>query len=631
MRFASELLFCLAVTVAAASAQTPGGSSAEAEKIYAERCAKCHESGVPRAANREALRRLSPDAIRIALTSGTMVTQAADLSPAQIDMLARMLGSAATTAPPASTSNACPVDASSSFVDPLDRARWNGWGANLSQHRFQPAEMALLPANQVPRLKLKWSFGFPGVSRAYAQPTVVGGRVFVGSASGVVYALSAASGCQHWAFKADAPVRTAITIGPGSAPGKWLTYFGDQRANVYALDALTGEVSWKRRVDDFGGAMMTGAPTLAEGTLYVVTSSVEEVSGANAKYECCKFRGSLSALNALTGDVRWKSYTIPEEPKPVRKNKQGVQLWGPSGAAVWSSAAVDLKRGVVYATTGDSYSDPAAGTSDAFIAFDVKTGKLLWSRQTTARDAFTIDCGLPEAARANCPEANGPDFDFGSSPILADLPTGRSAVIAGQKSGVVHAVDPDRGGTILWQTRVGKGSALGGVQWGSAFDGHRVYVALSDADPEPAQPGTPGAQPTVFGQPMRLNPQAGGGLFALDPATGKIIWTKPHPGCGDRPNCSPAQSAAVTAIPGVVFSGGLDGHLRGYASDDGTIIWDVDTVQSYKTVNGVPANGGSLDGPGPVVVDGMLFVNSGYGFIGGIPGNVLLAFSVDGR
>ncbi len=376
---------------------------------------------------------------------------------------------------------------------------------------------------------------------------------------------------------------------------------------------------------------MTGAPTLADGTLYVVTSSAEEVLGANPKYECCKFRGSVSALDAATGAVRWKSYTIPEEPKPVRKNKIGVQLWGPSGAGVWSSPVVDLKRSAVYVTTGDSYSDPAASTSDAFVAFDIKTGKLLWSRQTTAGDAFTIDCGLPEAMRTNCPEANGPDFDFGSSPILVDLPNGRRALIAGQKSGVVHAVDPDRDGAILWQTRVGKGTTLGGVQWGSAYDAGRVYVALSDVQPEPAPAGTPGAQPTAFGMPMRLNAQAGGGLFALDAATGKIIWNTPHPGCAERPACSPAQSAAVTAIPGVVFSGGLDGHLRAYASENGSIIWDTDTAQPYKTVNGVPANGGSLDGPGPVVVGGMVFVNSGYAFVGGMPGNVLLAYSIEGQ
>jgi polyvinyl alcohol dehydrogenase (cytochrome) len=629
MRLVSMLLFLFGVSVGVASGQTQEAANREGEALYAERCAKCHESGVPRAANREGLRGLPPDAISLALTKGIMRTQAEGLTPAQIETLARMLGRPTPAAAPQAANNACPSE-TSSFANALERPRWNGWGADLSQSRFQPAGMAQLPANQVPQLKLKWAFGFPGVNRAFAQPTVVGGRVFVGSASNTVYSLSAASGCQYWAFRTDAPVRTAISIGRGAEPGRWIAYFGDQGANAYAVDALTGEQLWKRRADDFRGATITGAPTLADGTLYVVTSSAEEVLGASGKYECCKFRGSVSALDAATGEVRWRSYTIPEEPKPVRKNKLGVQLWGPSGAGVWSSPAVDVKKGVVYVTTGDSYSDPAASTSDAFIAFDVKTGKLLWSRQTTAGDAFTIDCGLPEAMRTNCPEANGPDFDFGSSPILAELPNGRRALIAGQKSGMVHGIDPENG-AILWQTRVGKGTALGGVQWGSAFDGSRVYVALSDVQPEPAKPGEAGAQPTLFGIPMRLNAQAGGGLFALNPATGAIIWNRPHPGCGDRPGCSPAQSAAVTAIPGVVFSGGLDGHLRAYASEDGAIIWDVDTRQAYQTVNGVAANGGSLDGPGPVVVGGMLFVNSGYAFVGGIPGNVLLAYSVDGR
>lgn len=630
MRVASLLLLVLGVTVPAANGQTQQTQNQDGEKLYTERCATCHETGVPRAPNRAALRLLAPDTIRLAMTLGSMRTQAEGLTLPQIELLARTLGAATAASP--SVDNSCPANAPS-FVNALERPRWNGWGAGTSQQRFQPAAMAQLPANQVPRLKLKWAFGFPGVNRAFAQPTVVGGRVFVGSAASMVYSLSASTGCQYWAFKSDTPVRTAITVarGSGNQSGRWVAYFGDQRANAYAVDALTGTLLWKRVVDDFRGATMTAAPTLADDTLYVATSSGEEAIGANPKYECCKFRGSVSALNAATGEVRWKSYTIPEEPKPVRKNKQGVQLWGPSGAGVWSSPTVDLKRGAVYVTTGDSYSDPAASTSDAFLAFDIKTGKLLWSRQTTAGDAFTIDCGLPEPARTNCPEAAGPDFDFGSSAILVDLPNGRSALIAGQKSGVVHAVDPDRGGAILWQTRVGKGTALGGVQWGSAYDGRRVYVALSDVQPEPATPGAPGAQPSLFGPPLTLNSRAGGGLFALDPATGKVIWNKPHPGCGERPGCSPAQSAAVTAIPGVVFSGGLDGHLRGYASEDGAIIFDADTAQPHKTVNGVPASGGSLDGPGPVVVDGMLFVNSGYAFVGGMPGNVLLAFSVDGK
>ena len=629
MRKLSPLFLSVFLTTTSAAAQSAQGPAQAGDTLYRERCATCHDAGVSRAPNREALNTLTPDAVRAALTTGSMRAQGADLAPAQIETIARFLGRA--TAGTAAAASVCRGDASS-FADPLDRPRWNGWGVTTAQHRFQPAAMAQLTATQVPRLKLKWAFGFPSVNRAFAQPTVVGGRVFVGSAAPIVYSLSADTGCQYWAFKTEAPVRTAMTIGPrtGGARG-WLAYFADQRSTVYAVDALTGELVWKRLVDNFPGATITGAPTLAGDALYVGTSSAEEVLGANAKYECCKFRGSVFAIDAATGQVRWRSYTIPEEPKPVRKNKQDVQLYGPSGAGVWSSPAVDLQRGVVYVTTGDSYSDPPASTSDAFMAFDLKTGKLLWSRQTTTGDAFTIDCAFPEAQQTNCPQAKGPDVDFGSSAILVDLPNGRRALIAGQKSGVVHAVDPDRGGEILWQTAIGKGSALGGVQWGIAYDGSRVYAALSDVQPEPAPTGTPGAQPSAFGAAYRLNPRVGGGLFALNPSNGEIVWKTPHPGCADRPGCSPAQSAAVTAIPGIVFSGGLDGHLRAYATDKGAIVWDVDTARTYETVNGVQATGGSIDGPGAVVAGGMLFVNSGYAFIGGMPGNVLLAFSIDGK
>ena len=524
-------------------------------------------------------------------------------------------GSAAPAAPspaPRARDNACPAG---TLADVPSAPRWNGWGAGPGQHRFQPAAMAGLSAADVPRLKLKWAFGFPEAAQAFAQPAVAGGRVFVGSANGTVYALNTETGCQYWAFKADAGVRTAVSVGRAASDrGRWLAYFGDRAANIYAVDAETGALVWKRGVGDHKAAIVTGAPTLADGTLYVGTSSSEEVLGANGHYECCTFRGSVSALNAATGQVRWQSHVIAEEPRPVRKNTLGVQLWGPSGAGIWSAPTVDVERGAVYVTTGDSYSDPAAATSDAFVAFDLRTGTLLWSRQATAGDAFTVDCDFPKEGRTNCPDANGPDHDFGSSAMLVRLRNGGRALIAGQKSGVVHAVDPDRGGAIRWQKAVGKGSRLGGIQWGTAYDGSRIYVAVSDIFTPP---------------PMQPNPEAGG-LFALDPETGAILWHTPHPGCGGRPGCSPAQSAAVTAIPGVVFSGGLDGHLRAYAARDGAIVWDVDTAREYDSVNGVPAHGGSLDGPGPVVAGGTLFVNSGYAFIAGRPGNVLLAFAVDG-
>jgi polyvinyl alcohol dehydrogenase (cytochrome) len=503
--------------------------------------------------------------------------------------------------------------------------QWNGWGASPTQQRFQPAERARLGADAVPKLTLKWAFGFPGAQAAYGQPSVAGNRLFVGSSDGTVYALGADTGCLHWTFKAGTQVRTAISIGmAGNAPA---IFFGDQQANAYAVDATTGALLWKVHVDDHPAARITGAPTLANGRLYVPTSSSEEGLAANPMYPCCTFRGSLSALDATTGAVIWKSFTIAATPKPVRKNRADVQLSGPSGAAIWSSPTVDLDGGVVFVTTGDSYSDPVADTSDAFIAFDLKTGKLLWSRQMTSGDAFTVDCDFPDAIKANCPVANGPDFDFGSSAVLVNLGNGKRALIAGQKSGVVHAIDPDRGGEILWQRKIGQGGRIGGIQWGMSADANYIYAALSDVAIVAPLPGGTGGRPTMFGIPLMLSPDAGGGLYALDLKTGEIAWKTPHPGCNKTPGCSPAQSAATTAIPGVVFSGGLDGHLRAYDAKSGRIIWDVDTEHKFATVNGVEANGGSLDGSGAVVVNGILYVNSGYIFTGHTPGNVLLAFA----
>ena len=461
---------------------------------------------------------------------------------------------------------------------------------------------------------------------AYGQPTIAGNRLFVGSADGTVCALDAATGCTHWTFKAGAAVRTAMSVGPIGAA--WAVYFGDLAGYAYAVDAATGALVWKTRIDPHPAARITGAPALAGGRIYVPASSSEEAFAANGTYACCTFRGSVSALDAATGTVIWKAYTIPEAPKPTRKNRLDVPLTGPSGAAVWSSPTVDLDKGIVFVTTGDSYSEPVAATSDAFVAFDLKSGALLWSRQITTGDAFTVDCDFPEALRVNCPAAPGPDHDFGTSPMLLKRANGGRLLVAGQKSGVVTAVDPDRQGAIVWQRKVGQGGRLGGIQWGVSADDRRVYAAVSDVEMTAPPPGGEGGRPSVFGVPLMLNPKAGGGLYALDVETGEIAWRTPHPGCGSTPGCSPAQSAATTVIPGVVFSAGLDGHLRAYDAKDGRVIWDTDTERPFQTVNGVDAKGGSIDGSGPVVVNGTVYVNSGYLFAGHTPGNVLLAFSI---
>ena len=407
-----------AVTLAQNPNPVPNG-----EALYQKHCARCHDAGVERAPNRAALKQMPAETVRVALASGSMSRMGFGLTAAEIAAVSEWVTGKPLATVTAAKPGTCP-DAGAAWGDPFAKPFWNGWGVTPTQQRFQPAAMAQLSADQVPHLKLKWAFAFPGASRAWAQPTVVGGRIFAGSASLKVYSLDAKTGCTYWTFDADVPVRTAITI--GAFEGGWAAYFGDQHANAYAVNALTGVLLWKTHVDDHPIAVITGAPTLSGGRLYVPLSSGEEVAGANPKYECCKFRGSLVAVEAASGKVVWKSYTIAEVPHPVRKNQQGVQLWGPSGAGIWSSPAIDSKKHAVYVTTGDSYSDPVAPTSDAFLAFDMETGKLLWSRQMTANDAFTVDCASP--TKTNCAQANGPDFDFGSSPMLVDLPGGKRAL-----------------------------------------------------------------------------------------------------------------------------------------------------------------------------------------------------------
>ena len=538
------------------------------------------------------------------------------------------MAAAEDTAPATPPEATCPP-ATPDFADPLGTPHWNGWGVGPAQHRFQPADMAQLAPGDVPRLKLKWAFGIAGASRAFAQPTVMGGRIFFGGQNGKVYSLDAKSGCIHWQIDAGAAVRAAIVIGKDDAG--WRAYFGDAHGDVHAVDAITGKALWTTHVDDHLAARITGAPTLAGTTLFVPVSSTEEFRAMDPHYPCCSFRGSIVALAASTGARLWKSYTIAQEPKPGPTNSAGVQLSGPAGAAVWSAPTFDAAKGMIYATTGDNYSDPTSDTSDAVLAFNAASGELVWSRQMTAGDAYNMGCNGRSAG--NCPQSRGSDFDFGASAVLAELAGGKRVLIGAQKSGVVTALDPDRGGEIVWQKRVGRGGALGGVMWGPATDGVKIYVAVSDVKISAVAPGTPGAQTTQLDPRLAflLDNAAGGGLHALRLDTGEEVWQTPHPGCHDVPGCSPAQSAAVTAMPGIVFSGGLDGHLRAYAADDGRIVWDVDTKGDHPTVNGVAAHGGSIDGPGPVVVGGMLYVNSGSAFYGTIPGNALLAYSVDGR
>jgi polyvinyl alcohol dehydrogenase (cytochrome) len=583
--------------------------------IYKDRCAKCHDTPAGRVPPVSALRAMQPSAIMDALENGPMKTQASGLTSAELQALVAYLATASKPAEASGAIGRCPGEGHSPSK-PSNALNWTKWGVDEHNTRFQNSAAAGITATDVPRLRLKWAFGLGEGTAVRSQAAVAGGSVFVANLVGEVHGLDATSGCIQWTFKADAKVRTGIVFDVNNSATKVAAiYFGDERANAYAVDALTGRLLWKVHVGDHITAILTGAPQLHDSILYVPVSSFEEVVASSPAYECCSFRGSVAALDTGSGNLIWRAHAITETPQPTLKSPTGVQQRGPSGAGIWSTPTFDEKLGVLYVATGDNYSDPATAASDAIIAFDAKSGKKLWSKQVTTDDVYN-----------NGPKANGRDFDFGQPPILVSLPNGHRELVIGQKSGIASAFDPDREGELLWQARVGTGGPLGGVQWGAAVDGDMMYVAVSDL----ALSGVPD-KTTPQGYRLELDGKKGGGLFALRLSNGEKAWSSKPASCGERPHCSPAQSAAVTAIPGAVFSGSEDGHLRAYSSVTGEVIWDIDTAREYETVNGQTARGGSLDVAGPVIVGGILYANSGYGQWGGMPGNVLLAFSVDGR
>lgn len=618
MRVGHLTAILFAATCLSSAAQAQDGQA-----LFDQHCAACHvdaagtppEADIPRL---ETLQDLDPVTIVDSLRDGLMRIQGLGMTEDQHLTVAEFLTGETYVEPdPVFTTGLCeaPPAALPEFGEAGD---WNGWGGDEKNRRFA-AEGGLSRAD-VPNLTLKWAFGVPGVSQQRAQPAVLGDRLFMASMTGAIYALDADTGCTFWTFEAESGVRTAISVGPVDLPtgGRGhAVYFADAQANAYALDAATGGLLWRTKVDDHPAARATGAPTLYQGRLYVVLSGVAEENAASMPdYECCTFRGSLTSIDATTGEIAWQTFMVPE-PEPRGTSTSGRPLWGPAGSPIWAAPTIDSMRAMVYVATGNSYTDPVQETSDAIVAVAMETGEIGWVSQITPGDTWILGCGgdlgddapgaAPTERNPNCPEVVGPDYDFSASPALVTTADGKDLLVITQKSGMGYALDPDDSGRIVWEHRWGEGSPVGGV-WGAATDGVRAYFGAADQFTE-----TPG------------------GMSAVDLATGADVWTAPPQPvlCTPDPGpCSPAQSAALTAIPGVVFSGGADGGVRAYDSETGEVIWTFDANRSFETVNGVEAKGGSIDGPGPVVSGGMLYVTAGNGGFVGTPGNVLLAFEV---
>lgn len=574
--------------------------------IFQQNCLACHGKPAYKDAPSPAqLRSYSPERIYTALTTGPMQAVGMKLTDVQKRLVAqavagRLLGSSA-EGQAAAMKNRCSANAP--LGDVSGSAQWWGWGNGIDNTRFQSAAAAGLRAPQVSQLQLKWAFGLPNSTSAYTQPTVAAGRVFVGTDTGFVYSVDAHTGCVYWSFEAQSAVRNAPIVEPikGHAGTRYALYFGDLKANVYALDAHSGRLLWKTHVDPQYTTRVTATPAYYDGRLYVPISSWEEFSARSLDYPCCTAVGNVVALDARSGRRLWKTYVIAQRPKPVRRNSRGVQQYAPAGGSVWNTPAVDPQRHAIYIGTGDGTTYPAPATIDAIMAIDMRTGHRLWSFQTTRGDSFLVGC-RGENVTDNCPQTEGPDWDIPVSPLLVRLQSGQRLVVVATKPGDVIALDPDAHGKLVWRMNVsGKlagdvmpaSGRVSGMMWGGAVLGQTVYYGLT-----------------------------GGGLAAIDLASGRLLWK--HALSADGKAVSDASP--VTAIPGVLFLGSADGELFGVAAEDGRVLWSYDTARPFDTVNGVAAHGGGISSQGMAVAGGMVFAGSGYSVTSARPGNVLLAF-----
>jgi polyvinyl alcohol dehydrogenase (cytochrome) len=583
---------------------------AAGEPLYNAHCAACHDHPTGRTPPKDVIANNTPAYIWGVLNDGVMRANAASLSRGERLAVAMFISQNKSGGTVSNASTETPACTGRPAKLTLANSSWNGWGRTVENMRYQPDPG--ITAAQVPRLKLKWAMAVSG--NRNGQPVIAGGRLFTNDTSGSVYSLDAKTGCAYWRFSAEGPGRSTLSLATLTGePKRIAAFFTDAAGYLYAIDADSGALIWRTKIDDQRSHQFTGSVTVYDGVVYAPVSSGEEAYATDDAYPCCKFRGALVAVSADAGKILWTTYTTPTEPKAFKNNRVGHPMYGPAGGAIWSAPTIDARRGLAYIGTGDSYTDVPYEGADAVMALNLKTGKIVWIQQLTTHDSYIIGCDGPQDQRhANCPSIAGGDYDLGASPTLLTSAGGKQVILASQKSSQVYALDPDAAGRVIWQKRLSPGGPLGGSEWGHAVDAHHIYVGISD---------------------IYVHEGAAPQLTALNVRDGTQAWTHPLP---QRPcrwtnvYCSPGISMAVSAMPGVVFAGSMDGWLSAYSSEDGNVLWTVDTGDSFVTTTGSTAQGGALDAAGPVVAGGMVYVHSGYWGRTG-PGSVLLAFSVDGK
>lgn len=610
----SAVLLALLGTGAVKGQIIEAGTNSAGAEVYAKVCASCHDMPeATRSPPLDTLRRMGPRAISHALTHGKMRVQAAGLSEQEVDDVVSWLSAATDVDNDWIGQHLCPAPRST-----VDRGTPTIWtqGFDRQNHRRLSAAEAGLTTAQLGRLELAWAMGFPSTANMRSQPAIVGNTMYYPIVdSGQLFAMDISAGgepCVKWVYQHDIPLRT--TIGYHElADGTPVLVLADNSAHVLLMHAVTAEVLWNVSVKVTSVSNVTAMPVLYGDRVYVPISSGELNMGAAPDYECCTSHGAVVALNVADGSRAWVYHTM-EDARPTGVSRVGTQQWGPSGAPIWTAPAIDEKRGLIYVGTGENTSAPPTDTSDAIIALRMEDGSVAWQFQATPNDIFLTGCA-EDTSGPNCPPdySINKDWDFGAALMLAQRRDGSDLVLAGQKNGVVWALDPDSG-ALQWSTKVGPGGAMGGIHWAMAFDGERVFAANNLSTGATAD----GADP---------------GLFALDVNNGEVLWAYHHqPDCsGDRRerlrSCASSygMSAATLLIDGAVVQGANDGFLKIFDTKTGEPIFSFDTARSFQTLNGVEARGGAIDNFSVWAANGTLFVQSGYGLMG-VPGNVLLAF-----
>ena len=597
------------------------------EKLFDDSCASCHDNPAAHAPTREALSGFSRESILIAMGFGKMQPMAAHLSQREQFLIAIYLSGAGGDHSAWVAEHSCdsePEDRDTPFV--------SNWGLGDDNKRYVGPELTRINRNNVDQLDLAWALAFPKVTDMRSQPAIIGDTLYFGDKTGKLYAIDRKRGCVLRHTEVLSGIRSAITV-MTSNEGVESLVFADSLASIFAVDPETLEVRWQHSARLFDTSVITGSISYHDNRLFVPVSSYEVAVSGSPTYACCHSHGGLIALDANSGQRLWEWHAT-EDASLRGQTSAGIDIFGPSGASVWTTPAIDSKRGRIYFGTGENMTHPATDTSDAIIALDMTSGDLAWKFQATEGDVWNAGCW---GDGPNCPENPGGDFDFGASVIIAKDASGREMLLAGQKSGEVYALNPEpssRQGELLWRQRVSDGTTNGGIHWGMSLSGNTLVAPV--ADPERDREGYT-ARP---------------GLYALDLASGAVIWEQAVTrGCEIKPEnkmlsglentrstrkisleeqyeCSffYGLSAAATTTDTLAFSAGLDGVIRAYDIDTGRILWRTESAKAFQGVNGIAGHGGAVDVSGQVIAGDWLYLQSGYSMFGQLPGNVLLAY-----